>query len=213
MVRVSRRVEKSHLVFRDPQCTASSGIGNEQSGIPQNLNQENHSITTDRRTRQFETLKISSRRHRSETHDLTDYRRKPTREDDLKREAPTTIGSVRNPLRKSRITGVIGNLTHENWLHSLPFRRFQALLTLFPKSFSSVPHGTFSLSVSDQYLALDENYHPFVLQFQRTRLKDTTPYRPLSPRGRGSHPPWHSFPRELTRQPALVIVRETTIPK
>ena len=32
------------------------------------------------------------------------------------------------------------------WLHSLPFQRFQALLTLFPKSFSSFPHGTCSLS-------------------------------------------------------------------
>lgn len=45
------------------------------------------------------------------------------------------------------------------WLHSLPFQRFQALLTLFPKSFSSFPHGTCSLSVLGLYLALDEIYH------------------------------------------------------
>ena len=45
------------------------------------------------------------------------------------------------------------------WFHSLPFQRFQALLTLFPKSFSSFPHGTCSLSVSGLYLALDEIYH------------------------------------------------------
>jgi len=34
-------------------------------------------------------------------------------------------------------------------------------LTLFSKFFSSFPHGTFSLSVSRWYLALDEVYHPF----------------------------------------------------
>ena len=34
-------------------------------------------------------------------------------------------------------------------------------LTLFSKFFSSFPHGTCSLSVSRQYLALDETYHPF----------------------------------------------------
>ena len=45
------------------------------------------------------------------------------------------------------------------WFPSLPFQRFQALLTLFPKSFSSFPHGTCSLSVSGPYLALDEIYH------------------------------------------------------
>ena len=45
------------------------------------------------------------------------------------------------------------------WFSSLPFQRFQALLTLFPKSFSSFPHGTCLLSVSSPYLALDEIYH------------------------------------------------------
>ena len=33
-------------------------------------------------------------------------------------------------------------------------------LTLFSKFFASFPHGTFSLSVSHQYLALDGIYHP-----------------------------------------------------
>ena len=47
----------------------------------------------------------------------------------------------------------------EDWFHSLPFQRFQALLTLFSKSFSPFPHGTCMLSVSSLYLALDENYH------------------------------------------------------
>jgi hypothetical protein len=52
------------------------------------------------------------------------------------------------------------NLAELDWFHSLPFQQFQALLTLFSKSFSSFPHGTCLLSVSKQYLALDENYHP-----------------------------------------------------
>ena len=53
------------------------------------------------------------------------------------------------------------NLTKRNWFHSLTFQRFQALLTLFSKSFSPFPHGTSLLSVSSQYLALEENYLPF----------------------------------------------------
>jgi len=39
-------------------------------------------------------------------------------------------------------------------------QQFQALFTLFPKFFSSFPHGTCSLSVSRPYLALDGVYHP-----------------------------------------------------
>ena len=43
----------------------------------------------------------------------------------------------------------------------LPVNNFKYFLTLFSKFFSSFPHGTCSLSVSRQYLALDELYHPF----------------------------------------------------
>jgi hypothetical protein len=42
-----------------------------------------------------------------------------------------------------------------------PLSNFKYFLTLFSKFFSSFPHGTCSLSVSRQYLALDETYHPF----------------------------------------------------
>ena len=44
---------------------------------------------------------------------------------------------------------------------SLASNDFAYCLTLSPKCFSSFPHGTCSLSVSRQYLALDEIYHPF----------------------------------------------------
>ena len=46
-----------------------------------------------------------------------------------------------------------------------PFSNFTYCLTLFPKFFSSFPHGTCSLSVSRLYLALDGIYHPFWAAF------------------------------------------------
>jgi len=45
-------------------------------------------------------------------------------------------------------------------LPTVPFQQFQVLLTPFSGRFSSFPHGTCSLSVSHQYLALDGIYHP-----------------------------------------------------
>ena len=42
-----------------------------------------------------------------------------------------------------------------------PFNGFTYCLTLFSKCFSSFPHGTCSLSVSCQYLALRGVYHAF----------------------------------------------------
>ena len=65
------------------------------------------------------------------------------------------------------ITLARNNLTKKRWFHSLPFQRFQALLTLFSKSFSPFPHGTCLLSVSNQYLALDEIYHPICAPIPR----------------------------------------------
>ena len=53
------------------------------------------------------------------------------------------------------------NLASVTGFHSLPFQQFQTLLTLFPKSFSSFPHGTCLISVSSLYSALDEIYHRF----------------------------------------------------
>ena len=65
------------------------------------------------------------------------------------------------------ITMACEKLAETDWVHSLPFQRFQALLTLFSKSFSSFPHGTCLLSVSNLYLALDEIYHPLCAPFPR----------------------------------------------
>jgi hypothetical protein len=51
------------------------------------------------------------------------------------------------------ITLARNNLTKQHWFHPLSFQQVQALLTLFSKSFSSFPHGTCLLSVSNPYLA------------------------------------------------------------
>ena len=59
------------------------------------------------------------------------------------------------------------NLTKQNWSNSLPFQQFQALLTLFSKSFASFLHSTCSLSVSNIYEALDEVYHPLCAPLPR----------------------------------------------
>ena len=70
-------------------------------------------------------------------------------------------------LKQQAITLARNNLTPKHWFHSLPFQQFQALLTLFSKSFSPFPHGTCLLSVSNLYLALDEIYHPLCAPIPR----------------------------------------------
>ena len=50
-------------------------------------------------------------------------------------------------------------------IQCLPFKQFQVLFTLFSKFFSSFPHGTCSLSVSDLYLAFDAFYHLLFIFF------------------------------------------------
>ena len=59
---------------------------------------------------------------------------------------------------------------------SFPPNNFRHFLTLFSKFFASFPHGTCSLSVSHQYLALDGIYHLFGLQSQANRLVEDRPY-------------------------------------
>ena len=63
-------------------------------------------------------------------------------------------------LKRQAITKARHNLTKQHWFHPLSSQQFQTLLTLFSKSFSSFPHGTCLLSVSNPYLAWDEIYHP-----------------------------------------------------
>ena len=78
------------------------------------------------------------------------------------------------------VTIARNNLAKQDWFHPLSFQQFQALLTLFSKSFSSFPHGTCLLSVSNQYLALDEIYHPLCAPIPRNvTLRTHTVHRGL----------------------------------
>ena len=77
-----------------------------------------------------------------------------------------------------------------------PFNNFTCYLTPFSRCFSSFPHGTCSLSVSCQYLALDGIYHPFELHSQATRLVDIRDQRQCVSR-RDCHPLWCSIPGDL----------------
>ena len=83
-----------------------------------------------------------------------------------------------------------------------PFNNFTYCLTLFSKFFSSFPHGTCSLSVSRQYLALDGIYHPFRAAFPnnstlrkritRTKLRSQTGFSPsMMPCSKGLIPVPH----------------------
>ena len=94
-----------------------------------------------------------------------------------------------------------------------PFNNFRYSLTLFSKFFASFPHGTCSLSVSHQYLALDGIYHPLraAVPNNSTRRKRTV--RVETRYERGYHPPRRSVPRDLTRLRPLVSLLQTTIPK
>ena len=92
-------------------------------------------------------------------------------------------------LKRRAIPIACNNLTKMDWFHSLPFQQFQALLTLFSKSFSPFPHGTCLLSVSNQYLALDEIYHPICAPIPRNvTLRTPTVHLGLMDGRRDSHP-------------------------
>ena len=95
------------------------------------------------------------------------------------KSAPTLTHKARSTAHvqiKTHCNTCVGAASHhisaqqshqEHWFHSLPFQQFQALLTLFSKSFSPFPHGTCLLSVSNRYLALDEIYHPICAPIPR----------------------------------------------
>ncbi|KAJ5859999.1 hypothetical protein N7534_005308 [Penicillium rubens] len=81
------------------------------------------------------------------------------------------------------------NPASESGRKRFPFNNFTCFLTLFSKCFSSFDHSTCALSVSGQYLALDEIYHPFRAAFPNnstrrrsfTRARDTPSHTGFSP--------------------------------
>ena len=95
-----------------------------------------------------------------------------------------------------------------------PLNNFKHFLTLFSKFFSSFPHGTCSLSVSRQYLALDGIYHLLWAAFPnnptlrkrlvKRRHSGPTGFSPsLTPLSRGLGPkaPQRTLLQTTIRQP------------
>ncbi len=87
---------------------------------------------------------------------------------------------------------------HNTGFKRFPFDNFTYCLTLFSKFFSSFPHGTCSLSVSRQYLALDGIYHPFwtAIPNYPTLWKHITQEQ-VPDQERDSHPPWCRVPTDF----------------
>ena len=83
---------------------------------------------------------------------LSKFRSNPTRHTSINALSKRIkIVTLQNPEKSRQMTRLI----------RFALSNFKYLLTLFSKFFSSFPHGTCSLSVSRQYLALDGAYHPF----------------------------------------------------
>jgi hypothetical protein len=72
--------------------------------------------------------------------------------------------------------------------------RFQVCFTPLPGFFSPFPHGTCSLSVDYEYLALEDGPPMFRQGFSCPALLVATLVPPLCLRVRGYHPLWPDFP-------------------
>jgi len=96
----------------------------------------------------------------------------------------TMTGRLRWPRHRLRRVRIEVFPVRDTALIGFPFNGFTYCLTLFSKSFSPFPHGTCSLSVSCQYLALDEVYHPLktALSSSPTRRKGIAKGRDQQPR-------------------------------
>ena len=79
-----------------------------------------------------------------------------------------------------------------------PPANFKHSLTLFSKFFASFPHGTCSLSVSRQYLALDGIYHPLQTALPSSPTLRERIVRPHARAAQDSHLLRYPVPRDLS---------------
>ena len=79
-----------------------------------------------------------------------------------------------------------------------PPANFKHSLTLFSKFFASFPHGTCSLSVSRQYLALDGIYHPLQAALPSSPTRQERIVRPRATTAQDSHLLRYPVPRDLS---------------
>ena len=97
--------------------------------------------------------------------------------------------------------------------HRFHFSNFRYSFTLFSKFFASFPHGTCSLSVSHQYLALDGIYHPL-----RAAIPNNSTLRsPIvtDSSGMNGAVTLHGMPFQATLPDKFLMIwtLQTTIPK
>ncbi|CAN7092893.1 unnamed protein product, partial [Brassica rapa subsp. narinosa] len=92
-----------------------------------------------------------------------------------------------------------------------PPDNFKHSLTLFSKSFSSLPRGTCSLSVSRPYLALDGIYRPIGAAFPNNPTRRQCLMVRQGPGTTGLSPSLAPLSRELGPGPSLRTLLQTTI--
>ncbi|CAN6989921.1 unnamed protein product, partial [Brassica rapa subsp. trilocularis] len=92
-----------------------------------------------------------------------------------------------------------------------PPDNFKHSLTLFSKSFSSLPRGTCSLSVSRPYLALDGIYRPIGAAFPNNPTRRQRLVVRQGPGTTGLSPSQAPLSRELGPGPSLRTLLQTTI--
>jgi hypothetical protein len=92
-----------------------------------------------------------------------------------------------------------------------PPSNFKHFLILFSKSFLSFPHGTCSLSVSCQYLALDGIYHPLRAAFPNSPTCKLHLVDQHGPDSTGLSPSLMSLSRELGSGAQQRMHLQTTI--
>ncbi|CAN7089040.1 unnamed protein product, partial [Brassica rapa subsp. narinosa] len=135
---------------------------------------------------------------------------------------PDRHAHTRTLLRKSRSVGCAPVRDPANQLpcalrdaSPAPIRfppdNFKHSLTLFSKSFSSLPRGTCSLSVSRPYLALDGIYRPIGAAFPNNPTRRQRLVVRQGPGTTGLSPSLAPLSRELGPGPSLRTLLQTTI--
>ena len=82
--------------------------------------------------------------------------------------------------------------------NGFPLADFKHSLTLFSKFFASFPHGTCSLSVMSQYLALDGIYHPIQAAIPSNPTLQGRIVRPRTNTSQDSHLLRYPVPRDFS---------------
>ncbi|CAN6967565.1 unnamed protein product [Brassica rapa subsp. trilocularis] len=128
------------------------------------------------------------------------------------------LGHHLNPRRSTpridRRTGLLRSASDQD-ASLAPIRfppdNFKHSLTLFSKSFSSLPAGTCSLSVSRPYLALDGIYRPIGAAFPNNQTRRQRLVVRQGPGTTGLSPSLAPLSRELWPGPSLRTLLQTTI--